>query len=723
MFIISFCVGVICLLFFHSKIFLFLFILLLLLISGILTYKQNKQGKYVAIAVIGICYASIFSMRHLSVPNIDLYSKPMVISGIVASIPKTKKCISSFLFQTTKPSFKVLLSHYGCDNFNVKPGEKWQFLVKLKPIHGLHNPGSFDLEKWAYMKNIKAKGYIKKSDHNLLIMPGTYNLRYNLYQKLMSLSYGSEYSNLLASITLGIRSNLSAEQWVLFRNTGTSHLIAISGLHVGMVAAVLYFIFLFVGRRFGQHSQLFVAQDFAMIMVLVFIWSYCFLAGLSLPTLRAAVMLSVFFAAKLFRYKVSPWMSWQVAMAICLLLSPLQIFSAGFWLSFFSVAWLLFCFHGRVTFVKNWKSIFKVQCLVIIGLLPLGLFFFDQFSLISPLANLIAIPYLSVLVLPLALFSELLLILHVPGAFFLLHVAILLLKGLCSFLQLIISYFPWQWYFHLSVVQIIMVVIGFVILFAPRGLPGKYLGLLAFIPIFYNPNTISNDFVRLTMLDVGQGLSMVVQTRNHVLVYDTGASFLSGGDMGQSVVIPYLHSQGINHVNLMLISHGDNDHSGGAQSLLQAIRVDKILTSVPQLFSHAQLCLQGEHWQWDGVKFEMLYPDKKHIHKGNNSSCVLKVSAANQTLLLTGDIEEPAEQYLVKHFGDKLNSTILQVPHHGSKTSSIRSFVYAVNPEVALFSYGFQNKFNFPNSVVTKRYTYQGSKLFNTASRGAIVVS
>jgi competence protein ComEC len=350
--------------------------------------------------------------------------------------------------------------------------------------------------------------------------------------------------------------------------------------------------------------------------------------------------------------------------------------------------------------------------------LPLTLLFFNQFSIASIVANLLAIPYLSFVVLPLSMFAIVLLCFHSSAG---IGLALLSIKYLVTLLAFVAHYIPWQSYLSLTPFSTLCIIVGFLILCAPRGFPARYVGLLAVIPLLCSRQLVPMGEVELTMLDVGQGLSMIVQKKHHVLVYDTGERFLSGSDMGQIAVVPYLHHQGISHVDTVVISHGDNDHSGGARSVIAATNPTTLLTSVPKRFKHAQVCQAGQSWQWDGVTFSMLYPDKKHLHLGNNSSCVLQITTKNNhNILLTGDIEKISESFLVNKYGSRLQSHFLQVPHHGSKTSSSPRFIHQVDPQVVLYSYGFSNRYHFPHKQVLARY--EDVLSYNTVDEGAIIL-
>ncbi|MFW5447498.1 MAG: DNA internalization-related competence protein ComEC/Rec2, partial [Methylophagaceae bacterium] len=265
------------------------------------------------------------------------------------------------------------------------------------------------------------------------------------------------------------------------------------------------------------------------------------------------------------------------------------------------------------------------------------------------------------------------------------------------------------------------IMLGTALLLTPRRFPAKWLGLIGLLPlVLYSPDKPAKDDFWFTLLDVGQGLSAVIQTKNHTLVFDTGPKFSDSFDTGSAVVSPFLQQQGINHIDTLIISHGDNDHIGGALSLVDEITTTTILSSVPELLPAAEPCIAGQSWQWDGVTFSLLHPRSDDQGSDNNLSCVLKVSTQNKSVLLTGDIESQTEKLLVERYGQKLASTLLVAPHHGSKTSSSNAFIHAVNPEIVLFPVGYHNRYGFPKENIVDRYSTKNRTLFDSAQYGAI---
>jgi competence protein ComEC len=386
---------------------------------------------------------------------------------------------------------------------------------------------------------------------------------------------------------------------------------------------------------------------------------------------------------------------------------------------------------GRVGREKSgWRRLSqwgRVQWLAAVGLLPLLLLLFQKASLVAPLANLIAVPWVSLLTVPLTLLGSLTLWLVPTLGEGLLQLALWTLHGLWWLLQGLADWPLAQWGQAAPPAwALAAAVLGLLWLLAPRGVPARWLGAVWLLPLFLLPTAaVPPGQARVALLDVGQGLAAVVRTQHHALVFDTGPRFASGFNTGEAVVGPYLRARGVRQVDTLVVSHGDNDHIGGVEGLLATVPVVHLLSSVPDKLAprQAQDCRAGQHWQWDGVSFDMLNPPAAAPSGGrreNNRSCVLRVQARGQRLLLTGDIEAGAERALIRRLGGELAAEVLVVPHHGSKTSSTAAFVEAVSPRLALFPVGYRNRYGFPKAAVVERYRQRGVQLWDSASNGAI---
>jgi competence protein ComEC len=547
-------------------------------------------------------------------------------------------------------------------------------------------------------------------------------VRQTIAEKLDSLPIQSQYIGIIKALTIGDKHDVTQQQWDVFRQTGTVHLLAISGLHIGLVSGLMYFIVLSIGARLSFTSP----QQFAAISAISVGLFYSALAGFSVPTQRSLLMLTIAMMAITWQRNVTATNTLALALVGVLLLDPLAVLSAGFWLSFLAVMLIVYSLAGRLGRARYGLSAIKIHWVTALGLAPLLLYYFQQISVVSPLSNFFTVPVISFLVVPLCLLGVLLL-------FFLPTLA----NQLFVLIDTIIHYL---WLVLIEMVElpyatiqsalppfysVPLALVGVFILLAPKGLPARWLGLVMLLPLSFvdliKPDT---GQVRFTLLDLGQGLSAVVETSTHTLLFDSGAKYSDRYDMGSAVIIPFLTHRGINEIDTFIISHADNDHIGGAESIIKHTKVKQILSSVPDaLAQHAvEQCRAGQSWVWDQVSFEILSPIEGALDGENNNSCVLKVSSNYGSLLLTGDIEKPAEQWLLQSSTEALNSDILIAPHHGSKTSSTRPFLEQVNPQIILVPAGYKNKFSFPHQQVIERYDDLMIPWVNTADRGALIV-
>jgi competence protein ComEC len=690
--------------------------------------------------VLGVCWVIYRSSQVLawSLPTASM-SIPTQIEGTIASIVIREKMSLSFVFHMTKfgeahTNTKLKLAWYKTKNNTlpeVEVGDKWHFVVKLKPPHNLNNPGSFDSEKFFFANGIRATGYISDKDNlNYKIPRASFNhwidrIREILLQNMKSHLDGKPYSAFIYALTIGEKFNITSEQWQIFQNTGTNHLMAIAGLHIGFVSGLIFLLVKWMWRRLPLLPFLLSAHQAAAMGGLLSAIIYSALAGFAIPTQRAVMMLSVFLLGVLYRRYISAWHGVALALIVVLVWDPLSVLTIAFWLSFGAVSLIAFGLSARFNMTTLWWKHGRLQWVVSLGLIPLTLLFFSNASLISPLANSIAIPWVGFITIPLSLLGAFISL----GSAVLGHPILILaewsLHPLWTILRILssISFFSWQ---HISQNPLFIFpgMLGILLLLAPRGLPHRYLGFFFIAPLLFSsaPHPKSNE-VWFTLLEVGQGLSSVVQTEHHVLVFDTGPKLSENYDMGQAVILPFLRYHNLRKIDVMVVSHSDNDHIGGAASLLTAFPATKIVTSVPDEFVEREVktCLRGESWTWDGVHFEFLYPALSDLGSNNNSSCVLKISLGTQQMLLTGDIEKPAEKKLLEH-ATELASTMMVVPHHGSKTSSTEAFLEAIHPQIALIPVGYLNRFKFPKPIIVERYQSRGIHLYDTAAGGGISI-
>ena len=467
-------------------------------------------------------------------------------------------------------------------------------------------------------------------------------------------------------------------------------------------------------------------QRIAALAAMVTAVFYAGLAGFSIPTQRSVLMLTVVMLAISFQRNTRPFNTLAIALLLVMIFDPLAALSVGFWLSFLAVSLIIYTVSSRLGSFGYMLEVIKINWATSVGLAPLLLFFFQQVSLISPLANFIAVPVISVLVVPVALIAVLLMFIVPVVAHWLFIMVDAVLQGLWWLLSMLAE-LPLASINHAqpSTWTLLFALPGILLMLAPAGMPARWLSVVMFLPlIFTEPKLPALGAIKMTVLDVGQGLSVVVQTAHHSLVYDTGAKFSAESDMGQSAILPFLRQQGTEHLDTLIVSHGDNDHIGGAKSLLRGMPTQQVLTSATeQLSAYApQSCVAGQAWIWDEVNFTMLSPLQSFV-SDNDNSCVLRIQSKQGSVLLVSDIEIAAESWLVETYGHDLKSDILMAPHHGSKTSSSLSFLQAVQPRYVLISAGYKNQFGHPYPISLQRYQQMGAHWWNTADKGALMLS
>lgn len=606
----------------------------------------------------------------------------------------------------------------------IEPGSRWRFEVRLKRPRGLANPGGFDSERKALETGITAVGTIRGGTPVTANGAGIDALRGRLARAIDdSLPAQPRISALLRGLAVGDRRDFAQTDWHVFRQTGTTHLFAISGFHVGMVA-------LFVGLLATACTH---AAPALLRMAPRRVWilppsllaaaGYAALAGFEVPTRRTLVMIAVAGIAVLSRRSAGPWRAWCLALAAVLGIDPLAALGAGFWLSFLGVGCLLLYAAGRSRRAW-WRTAAGAQVAVTIGLLPVGIGLFAQASALSPFANLVAIPWITFVVVPLVLLSlPLLLLVPIAGAVPV-QLAAVAMSPLMTLLDLAAS---WMWpshlFAHVTLPTVALAVLGAALLIAPlpwrlRGLSVP-LALPLLLPVAQTP---APGDAELHVLDVGQGTAVIVRTHRHALLFDTGAAFPNGHDLGDSVVLPALQALGIDRLGALIVSHADGDHAGGAASVVSSIDVDRVLLGEPVPGIVGEACREGMRWAWDGVDFAVLHPPPRYPARGNDASCVLSVRAAGTSALLPGDAGDVAELRMMNLHRKRLRSDVLVLGHHGSKTSSLPDFMDAVAPSLAIATAGYRNRFGHPHPDVVRRLRWRGVDVLETSRTGAVHV-
>lgn len=595
-------------------------------------------------------------------------------------------------------------------------GERWRLAVRLKRPRGSVNPHAFDYEAWLSARRVGATGSVKQGSR-LSEATGPAAWRDRLRQRLLQVP-AFERSGTLAALVLGDGSGLSDQDWQMLQATGTTHLLVISGQHVAMLAGLLYGLVALL-FRLGWWPRRLPWLPSACLLALCGALAYGALAGFEVPVRRACLMTAIVLLWR-WRYQhLGAGTALLLALAAVLLLDPLASLQAGFWLSFAAVALLIWCFAARLGRAGPLGLLLQSQWAMTVGLLPLLLALGLPVSLSAPLANLLAVPWVSLGIVPLSLLGSILLLIPALGEP-LLSLAGWQLQQLFFLLEWLAQRWPaWQ-AAALPGWAVPLALLGVLLMLLPRGLSLRLPGLLLLIVLLWPASaTLPPQQAQIWVLDVGQGLSVLVRTRHHALLYDAGPT-APGFDSGEKIVRPVLAGLGVRQLDLLLLSHADRDHAGGAAALLEGLEVRRLLSGEPQrggLKRQAEACRDGEQWTWDGVHFRTL--QWAQAPNGNEASCVLQIEAAGERLLLTGDIGSAAERQLLGH-GALLKSDWLLAPHHGSRSSSSEAFVQAVAPRGALITRSWHNHYGHPHPQVVARYQRLGIPLYDTAALGAL---
>jgi competence protein ComEC len=724
----------------------------------VLMRGQHRAMRLTRAAIIQLlCCAAGFlwagAMAHLRLVDAlppEWEGRDLVVVGTVASLPhhhergvRFEFDVESVLTDGAQVPGRIVLSWWGSapsqvgatPAFGVRAGERWHFTVRLRRPRGTANPHGFDYEAWLLERNIRASGYVRPKEDNHRIAPMVHRPAYWVEAARGALRARIErslpdrpYAGVVVALAIGDQRAIPQEQWQIFTRTGVNHLMSISGLHVTMISGLAFALAFRLWRRSTRLLLCAPAQRAATLCGLLTAFAYTLLAGFAVPAQRTLYMLAVAATFLWFGLTSSVSTILAAALIVVLLLDPWAVLAPGFWLSFGAVAVILFVTVGRMG-QSHWLGVWlKVQWAVTVGLVPLLLALFQQVSVVSPLANAVAIPVVSLVVVPLTLAGMLL------PVDFVLHAAHGVMEACGRLLEWMSAAPASVWQQHAPPAWAVVLAAGGVIwLLLPRGFPARWIGSACLLPLFLAPRTeLAEGELRLTVLDVGQGLAVVARTRNHSLLYDAGPAFASGADSGNRIIVPYLRAAGVERLDVMVVSHDDIDHTGGTLSVLQALPVDAVLTSLPDLdplplmAEQAYRCLAGQGWEWDGVRFEMLYPTRASYDdlslKDNDRSCVILITAPGGSALLPADIERRSEAALLRDYPNVLRATVLVAPHQGSRTSSTPAFVEQVNPDAVIFPVGYRNRFGHPHEDVLDRYRAIGSRIYRTDRDGALTV-
>ncbi len=748
----------------------------LILASSLVIFVQFKHhlvkkiSLFVLTALLGFFWAATFATIRLSdeLPK-NWEQKSVDIVGVVASLPEVTERGERFRFDVERIlthdakipkhiSLNFYRDQYLLNSESQKlqnapsltnyfhAGERWQFTVRFKRPHTTYNPHGFDFEAWALAENMRATGTIRnksgyKKLSNFVYRPSYMieSWREKVGNHISQTLANKPFAGVIRALVVGDDSQITQVQWNVYLRTGVNHLMSISGLHITMLAGLAFSIVAFIWRRFPNLVMRMPTRKAATIAGVLVAITYACLAGWSVPTQRTLCMLVVFAFALLIGRSLAISLVLAMALLVVVLFDPWAVNAPGFWLSFGAVAIIAYVTVGRLKLMHWFKEAVNTQWAITLGLLPLLIFMFGQTSIVSPLANAFAIPIISLVVVPLAIVGGLLhldFILH--ASYFVLEIAMQGLNWLATF-SLWQQATPPTW-------TLLLAMLGALWMLLPRGFPQRWLGLVLLLPLFFvHPPRPKMGEMQVAVLDVGQGLAVVIQTENHTLLYDAGSRYSAQSDAGSKIIAPYLRGEGVKKLDGFIVSHNDVDHSGGATSVLVQTPVDWLASSFVLAETGQSVkqlkCFAGQHWVWDGVDFKVLYPriesyDNADI-KDNNMSCVVKVNSQFGSVLLTGDIEREAEKELIGHAlqvnihkpsGDALNknnllkSDVLIAPHHGSKTSSTPEFIAAVGAKHTIFTVGYLNRFKHPKPLITKNYAETGALLYRSDYQGALVI-
>ncbi|MFA6120743.1 MAG: DNA internalization-related competence protein ComEC/Rec2 [Sideroxydans sp.] len=695
--------------------------------------------------LFGFSYSAWIAQTRLSdsLPS-EWQGENITLTGIVAEMPRVHERGLRFAFDVESVQTEaahvprhIQLATYDSEAdspFDIHAGERWRFTVRLKQPHGTSNPHGFDFEAWALERNIRATGYVYAKGENAKLAETSDSpaylierLRESVRTHFKQTLGDAPYAGILVALAIGDQASISQTEWQLFTHTGVNHLMSISGLHITMLASMFFALTYWLWRRSVKLTLHFPARKAAALVGLLAALCYTLISGFEIPAQRTLFMLTTFAVMMLLSRNVAPSQMLATALVVVLLADPWAVMSPGFWLSFGAVALIFYVTanrYGRSHWLMEYG---KVQWAMTIGLIPPLLALFQQLSLVSPIANAFAIPLVSFVVVPLTLLGTL------PPFEWMLYLAHQAM-ALCMWLLELLDALPLSvWTQHSPPAWTIACgVLGALWLLAPRGFPLRIFGIIMLLPMFLiAPITPVENTARIIVFDVGQGLAVAVQTRSHAMLYDTGPDFAGEADSGNRILVPSLRGLGIDKLDGLMLSHDDIDHIGGTNSVMQSLPIEWVSSSLKTdhpLLSQAKLhepCIDGKSWEWDGVRFEVLHPadlddsDRKH---DNDQSCVLRISVGARSILLVGDIEKASESRLLALHMHELPSTLLVVPHHGSKSSSSEAFVSTVSPRHVVFTAGYRNRFHHPHPDVWQRYGDMRAERLRSDTDGAIII-
>ncbi|MFO7553146.1 MAG: DNA internalization-related competence protein ComEC/Rec2 [Haliea sp.] len=667
---------------------------------------------------------------------------PLSVTGTVASLPRVtlyadgrRQQRFEFLSDPLPLAHcrgprRLLLSAPG--EPQLMAGERWQFDVLLRRPWGLVNPGSFNMQAWYTQTGIDAVGSVRSGAPALrLAGPGVgamhQRYRQQLSEQILAALGEGPASAILRALVVADRSGLDHAMWTLFRQYGISHLLVISGLHVGMVAACGFLLGGILARGLALAGVYRGSTLVGPLSALVFATAYTTLAGFSLATTRAWLMLCCFLLASLCGRPGLSWNNLLLAAALLLALNPLAALGAGFWLSFGSVACLLWLalWRPRSGPARRWLGTHAYMCL---AMLPLSGWWFGGASQVAAAANAVLVPLMGLGVVPLALLGVILAPFSGNLAGKVWGLAAWPLQHLLPLGQAGAQNHPEWLYATLTptfpAVALALVALALAVM-PLRGLRKLLLLTPLLLPLLlplHGQRTAVADAVQIIALDVGQGTAVLVYDRDHAMLYDTGGGVPGGPDLADSVILPLLRSRGISRLDTLIVSHADHDHSAGLDTLRARLPLGTLLAGIDMAAEPgATVCRAGMAWRWPGgTRFQVLAPATGEVLDRNDGSCVLRLQAHGHSLLLPGDIGADRERQLVRYWRENLASDLVLAPHHGSNTSSSSAWLKHVDPALVVYTHGRANHYGHPAAAVTERHALLGVATHSTALEGAL---
>lgn len=713
-------------------------LLWVLLVLGLAGWCVPSRARWIGAGLAGVAWAGLHATWSLGAQlPVAWEGHEVTVTGRVVGLPEPQARRTRFLFRVDDegrqpaPLQGRLLRLAWYDEFGATgpgprtqlgAGERWRLRVRVRAPRGLANPGGVDTERYAAAQRISAMGYVRDAAVAERLWPaaGIDGWRSRMSARIAD-QVPDRHARFVQALALGDTRGLDDRDWQVLRATGLTHLIAISGFHVGMVAgacalavAGLWWLVPALARHVPRPQA---AGAAALVSAL----GYAAVAGFALPTVRTVLMIAVVVLARLARRHIRLVDTLALAMLAVLLFDPLSLLAAGFWLSFGGVAWLAWCLPSSL----HWaKAFLPAQGVATVGLLPFTAVLFGQASLAGPLANLLAIPWWSLVVVPLSLVGTgLEALLPGTGSWAWRAASACFAPSWQLFERVAQHPYALWWLPESPAWALWLALAGGFWLLLPRGVPGKSLALLLWLPLLWPDRERPREGeVELVVIDVGQGLSALVRTANHALLFDAGPAVEEGFDAGERAVVPALRALGVPRLHALVVSHGDNDHAGGVDAVRASLPVRTVLAPPGSPVDTHAACIAGASWHWDGVRFRFLHPGLHFPYLGNEASCVLRVETPHGGLLLPGDIGAVIERGLVHRDADALRADVVVLPHHGSAGSSDPAFVAATSPRLVLNASGAGNRFGHPRADVVARWRRRGAEVLDTQSGGALRV-